>query len=350
MLSRLYKMFYGRWGRPSASARPGYTLWLFMPGDLPFFFDIFLGVFAGKRTEHLVETVVVPDLSTPELRARFEAFRSAWPHGEVRMVDFRPLDRWLTRAMHNPHTINWLQLVNAVNEARSTHGLWHDADLFVLDPDFFDAHYRECSGRGLDCLGLAPVWDGWYAEVGLPHVTATWEMIFRVDWLRQFAPWMHRGHDGPLKGEVHMFDSTLLPQALTPPEKVGRRGEAPDFIHFNYVICTYRNFQNSKGSFEDEHFRILLIRLLIDAFDSGGWAYDAPPVDDLVPGLTDPSRRVTYTSPKAAANFDEFRTKLQRLIESPILTPAQASKIAEGVERFDLAFRWSPAKAAHAVP
>lgn len=118
MLSQLYKAFYGRWERPTASPKPGYTLWMFLPGDLPFFFDIFLGVFAGKRAEHLVETVVVPDLSTPELRARFGRFRDAWPHGEVRMVEFKPLDRWLTRTMHNPHTINWLQLVNAVNEAR----------------------------------------------------------------------------------------------------------------------------------------------------------------------------------------------------------------------------------------
>lgn len=266
------------------------------------------------------------------------------------MVEFRPLDRLLVRAMNNPHTICWLQLVNAVNATRTTHALWHDADLFVLDPLFFDAHYEECAGGGLACLGLGPVWDPWYAQRGLSHIAATWEMMCDVAWLREFRPWQQRGHDGTFRGEKHMFDITLLPQALTPPEKVGRRGEAPDFIHFNYVICTYRNFQNSQGSFEDDYFRILLIRLLIDAFDAGDWTYDAPPVSELAAGLTDSSRRVTYTSEKSAAHFDEFRTKLQRLIESPVLTPTQAARIAERVEPFDLAFGWSTSKAAEAIP
>lgn len=65
MLSQLYKAFYGRWSPSAASPRPGYTLWMFLPGDLPFFFDIFLGVFAGKKADHLVETIVVPDRSSP---------------------------------------------------------------------------------------------------------------------------------------------------------------------------------------------------------------------------------------------------------------------------------------------
>ena len=68
MLSQLYKAFYGRWAPSAASPRPGYTLWMFLPGDLPFFFDIFLGVFAGKKADHLVETIVVPDRSSPALR------------------------------------------------------------------------------------------------------------------------------------------------------------------------------------------------------------------------------------------------------------------------------------------
>jgi hypothetical protein len=338
VLSQLYKLFYGRWAAAPASSTPGYTLWIFLPGDMPFFFEIFRAVFGEKKTEHLVETIVVPDQVPPGLARRFDEFASAWSHGPIRMVEFQPLDRLLVRSMNNPHTINWLQLVRAVNATTTTHGLWHDADLFVLEREFFDAHYRQCAGDDLACVGLRPVWDPWYAQKGLTHVAATWEMMFNVAWIRSFLPWMHRGHDGMLLGERHTFDSTLLPQGLTPPEKVALRGEAPDFVHFNYVICTYRHFQNAKGPFEDEYFRILLIRLLINAFDTGDWKYDAPSIAELTRGITDPSNRVTFLRPETASHYDEFRTKLRRLVESPLLTPAQASRIVEGVEPFDRAF------------
>lgn len=336
--NRLYQALYTKWRRPAAPPRPGYSLMLFVPGDLPFFLDIFLRVFAEKDLGQMVEALVVPDRCSGAFRGRFARFADAWPHGAPRLVEFGPFDRLLLRAVRNPHANHWLQIVNATAEARSTHALIHDADLFLLDPDFFEQHYRECVDRGLACLGLAPAWDPWYAEVGLPHVTATWEMMYEVDWMRRFPPWMHRGHDGPLRGEIHTFDTTLLPQALTSPERVGRRAEAPDFVHFNYVICTYRFFQKSRASFEDEYFRILLIRLLIDAFDPGGWGYDAPAIEELARGLTDPSRRVTYRSAGTASHYEEFRGKLRRLLDAPLLTPEQRGRIAEGVRPFDRAY------------
>ena len=341
MLSQLYKIFYSRWDRPPSNPREGYSLWIFMPGDLPFFFDIFLSVFADKKTDHLVETIVVADATSPELYRRFERFAELWPHGKIRLIRFRPFDRFLIGMMNrHPHYICWLQLVNAVNATGSTHALWHDADLFMLDTNFFDDHYEGCVEKGLAFQGLSPVWDRWFAEVGLPHVNATWEMMFEVATLRKFRPWQHRGHNARVRGQVHAVNITLLAQAETPPERVGRRAEEPDFVHFNYVMGSYRPFQVSRGSFEDDYFRVLLIRLLIDAFDPdpANWEYDAPTSTELALGLTDPKARVTYTGPETAGHYEEFRVKLQRLIDSPLLDASQGGRMLEGIGRFDQFF------------
>jgi hypothetical protein len=341
MKSIIWKALYGHWRRPRVAPVPGYSLLLLMPGDLPFFLEIFLRVFAGKRTDSLVEALVIPDLVPAGFRDRFDRFRGHWPHGDVRLVTLRPVDRYVVKLARNPHANCWLQLVNGVNAARGTHALFHDSDLFVIAPDFFESRYQACARDRLACLGLGPAWDPWYRENGLGHVTATWELLFDLDWMRSYRPWKHRGHDGSVRGRAHTFDITFLPQSLSPPGRIARHEDWTGFVHFNYVICTYRHFQNSRGPFEDDYFRILLIRLLIDAFDPGGWVYDAPPLDELVRGLADPSRRVTYRSEKAAVQFGEFRAKLQNLLDSPILDPSQAGRIAEGIEPFDQAFGMS---------
>jgi hypothetical protein len=247
----------------------------------------------------------------------------------------------LVKLVKNPHANCWLQLINGVNAARATHAFFHDADLFVLAPDFFEAQYEWCARDRLACLGLGPAWDPWYRENGLGHITATWEALFDLGWLRGFKPWEHRGHDGMIDGTPHTFDITFLAQSRTPPERVARREGWTDFVHFNYVICTYRHFQKSRRPFEDEYFRILLIRLLIDAFDPGDWTYDAPPLDELTRGLDDRSRRVTYHAEATAEHYNEFRSKLQKLLDSPILDAGQAERMTAAIQPFDRAFGMS---------
>lgn len=348
MKSLIWKGLYGRWRAPTVAPRAGYSLLLAMPGDLPFFLEIFLQVFAGKRTEHLVEALVLPDLVPPGFRARFGRFRERWPHGEVRLVPLRRLDQFLAGVAGNPHANHWLQLINGANAARGTHALLHDADLFVLSPDFFDAQYEWCARERLACLGVSPAWDPWYRENGLGHVTATWEILFELTWLRRFKPWEHHGHAGAVDGKAHVFDTMFLPQSLTPPGQIARNERWLDFVHFNYVICTYRKFQKGRGPFEDDYFRILLIRLLIDAFDAGGWSYDAPPLEELARGLDDPSRRVTYRAEATAEHYREFRDKLQSLLDSPVLDAEQVGRMERGVRPFDRAFGWSASRLASA--
>jgi len=137
-------------------------------------------------------------------------------------VRLRPLERFVSKRVNSPHTNHWLQMVNGVEAATSTHALLHDADLFPTHNNFLAGHYAAMRERDLAFLGLNPVWDKWYAENGLAHVTATWELMFNIDWARSFKPWMHRGHRGEANGQVHEFDTMLQPQCLTPPRRISR--------------------------------------------------------------------------------------------------------------------------------
>jgi len=338
MKSLIWRLLYRRWRKPARPPKAGYTLLLPMPGDFPFFLDIFARVFADKRSEHLVEALVIPDQVPPGFRERFDRLARSWPLGEIRLVPLRPLDQRLANLVRNPGAYHWLQLVNGVEEATASHAFLHDADAFVTAADFYEARFEECVRRDLVCLGVNPAWHRWFAERGLAHITATWELLFDLAWLRKFAPWKHRGHDEVYEGESRIFDTTLWAQVMTPPGRIARVEGEGDYIHFNYAISTYRHFQNRRGPFEDETFRVLLIRLLIDAFDPGDWPYDTPGLDELGRGLADGSARVTYRGEATAANYAGFRAQLQQLIDSPLLDDAQRAGVARGVLPFDRAF------------
>jgi hypothetical protein len=335
--SLLWRTLYGRWRvPPPPTPQPGYTLLVPVPGDLPVFLELALTVCGRLDPEHRVETLVIPDRPNAVCAAVVERHARTWP-GPLRMVWLRRPDRWLTRWLNNPHNNHFLQLLNGAEHARSTHFLLHDADLFLFDPDSLRRQYEACAGRGLACLGVNPVWDGWFAQRGI-QLAATWELTGELAWLRGFPPYLHRGHDDTLGGERHTFDTTLYPQCHTPPERVTVQSMAGGFVHFNYVICTYRFFQNARGPYEDDHFRLLLVRLLIDLFDRTGWRYELPPLPDLQRGLSDPRARVTYVGPETAGRYPEFRGKLEELLAGPLLTPDQAGRVREGVRPFDAAF------------
>lgn len=338
--SALWKVCYSRWRTPDGPRQPGYTLLVAVPGDLPVFLEIALAVTGRLNPEHLVETLVLPDHGTPACAAIVQRVAATWANGPLRLVQLRWLDRRVTEILNKPHSNHWLQLVNGIENARSTHALLHDADLFIFDRDSLKRQYETCTERGLACLGVTPVWDAWFAERGY-RLAATWELMFEIAWARSFKPWWHIGHDNVLHGEPHTFDTTLLPQCHTPPERIDYQEVKGGFVHFNYVISTYRWFQKSRDTFEDEHFRLLLVRLLIEAFDRSGWEYEVPPLAGLEKGLRDPANRVTYRKAETASHYPEFRGKLQELMASNLLSPAQAEAMRAGVRPFDQAYGWS---------
>ncbi|NJL63995.1 MAG: hypothetical protein HC903_21880 [Methylacidiphilales bacterium] len=334
----LWKWLYSNWETSSDRPTPGYTILLPVPGDLPVFLKIALEICSNQKPDNLVETIVIPDQSVPGFKELLQEWTKDYSISPIRLVNPKPLEQFISAYKNHPHHNYASQVIRGINATRSTHALLHDADLFITKDTFLNIHYEKCSNFHLSCLGVSPVWDSWYKEQGICHLTATWELIFDVNWARSFKPWEHRGHDNEIDGKPHTFDVTLLPQCKTSPELVQYHQEEWGFVHFNYVICTYRWFQKSKGSFEDDSFRILLIRSLINAFDKSDWKYDVPELDELVRGITDKSNCVTYTQQRTRENYVEFRSKLQTLIDSQLLNEEKASILTDSVGDFDKVF------------
>ncbi|MGH3029506.1 MAG: hypothetical protein ACRDNE_01835 [Gaiellaceae bacterium] len=334
MKTLFYKLSYSRWQRPR-SALPGYSLLLPVPADLPVFLKVALSVCRAQERDHRVETIVIPDRRSPEFARLFRALRSEWDGEPLRVAQLGHLGTMLSRTVASAHTRHWLQIVHGINASRSTHALLHDADLFLSDPSFLRTHFEQGAGRA--CFGVSDVWDDWYRENGFRHVVATWELLFDLSWATGFEPWVHRGHDDVLDGKAHTFDTMLLPQCLTGPELVGRRDDNQGFIHFNYVVCAYRSFQRRSGPFEDQGFSLLLIRLLVAAYEMSRWCHDLPSLPRLVAGLRDATAPVTYRAPETRAKYETFRSKLDALIASGLLPTKGVETVARSIEPFDAA-------------
>lgn len=335
----VYKRLYSSWQAPVAELTPGYSLIMLTPGDLPFFLKISLEVCATQNPEHLVETIVVPDSKLmPGFSQLLDEWAQEYPAGPVRLVTLSPLEIAFNRYHRNPFNNCWHQLIRGIDALRTPYALLHDVDLFILESEFLKQHYEACVAQDVSCMGVSKVWDSWYEEQGLDHLVATWELMFKAEWARSFQPWEHRGHQGVVAGQSHAFDMMLWPQCQTPPEQISRHQQEWGFIHFNHVTSAYRRFQQSKGAYEDSYFRILLMRLLIDAYDRSGWRYDIPSLESLRKGLSDSANRVTYLEEKTFQNYAEFRAKLQELINSKLLDEQKATILAQGIAPFDRAF------------
>jgi hypothetical protein len=172
-------------------------------------------------------------------------------------------------------------------------------------------------------------------------------MMFDIRWMRSFRPWHHLGHYAWLDGKWHGFDTTLYPQARTSPELCElHHGADLSIVHFNWAIGMYRLFQRSGGSpIEDDRFRILLIRLLTDALDRGERGarpapVDLPGIEELVLGLTDASRSVTYRQERTAANYAQFRELLSRLYRALLFDDVAVEVIEQRLKPFDAAFAY----------
>jgi hypothetical protein len=337
----LCKNLYEQWQVPETNFIPGYSILIMVPGDLPVFLKIALEVCATQNPEYQVETFVVPDTIVPGTLENFENLIQNYRSSPVRLVQLKPSELLLTRQAIGPHVNCWLQFIRGSEQVRTTHALWHDADLFITEADFLRKHYEMCVKQNLACLGVNKSWDRWYQANGYDHIVSTWELMFSIQWLRSFSPWYHRGHENNIAGKTHIFDITLWPQCHTPPEQIGRHEQELGFVHFNYVICTYRWFQQHKGPYEDEYFRLLLIRLLINAFDSANWPYELPSLADLYKGIEDSSMPVTYLQDFTRRQYKGFRVKLQRLLDSGLLDDQKLSIIDTGVQPFDESF-WTP--------
>lgn len=299
------------------SLSEGYTLLLPVPGDLPVFLELALAVCAEQASLHRRRTVVLPDRMTPAIREVVERTRQGWK-GPLDVVALPRPERWALPYLKSGSRNHGLQLIQGVASARTTHVILHDADLFMLGPDLLDRQYQACRSQGLACLGVSPVWDGWYAEHGR-QLAATWEMCAEVGWLRAWPPADHIGHDGFLWEQSHTFDTTLYPQALTEPSRISVQSFDDELVHFNYVISTYRRWQRNKSAMLDDRFLLLLIRVFVELFTADPSTCDLPMVEQLAGGLGVASfGPVNYPDVAVGAEpYSRFRNQLSKALCGP---------------------------------
>lgn len=331
-----WQLRLARWPRrpPAGSLRPGYTLLLPVPGDIPVFLELALQVCAWQQAAHRVTTLVIPDRPSPAIERIVEKARPDWP-GPLDIALIPRPERWVLPYMNSGSRNHGLQVVAGVSSSRSSHVVLHDADLFILDPSLHDSQYVDCRARHLACLGVGPVWDGWFREKGL-RLTATWEMVAAVDWLRRFPPHRHIGHDDDLLGEPHTFDTTLFAQACTPPGEVDWVDRGADFVHFNYVISTYRHFQRQGTGFVDANFRLLLIAFFVHLFSHGPPPSGLPSLAELAQRLGDPAAPVQYASgAEAAERWHDFRHRLDQMLSAPYVPSAAGARAVQDLAAFD---------------
>ncbi|HMC40211.1 MAG TPA: hypothetical protein VKI19_11150 [Acidimicrobiales bacterium] len=323
-----------RWNRRPTTPEPGYTLLLPVPGDIPVFCELALKVCSRQAARHRRRTLVIPDRPSPTVTQLVEKTKPGW-QGELEAVLLPRPERWFLPFMNSGSRNHGLQVVKGISVSSTSHVIFHDADLFLLDDDFLDGQYETCRDRELECLGVSPVWDPWYETKGL-RLAATWEMVASVPWLRAFPPYRQIGHDGKLFGEVHTFDTTLYAQSLTPGYRVDWVDRSADFVHFNYVITAYRHFQRLGPGFVDDHFRLLLIALFVDLFSEESPPQGLPTLAELADGIGDAAAPVRYVRDEAhASRWAGFRAQLDRVLGAEYVAAPAAAEAVTALSAFD---------------
>lgn len=121
-------------------------------------------------------------------------------------------------------------------------------------------------------------------------------------------------------------------------------GGRDDIVHFNFVIGAYRQFQKSKGTWLDDRFRLVLIRLFIDLFAHVPFSYAVPDFRDLAKGLTASDGRVAYPGADAdvSANYASFRSKLSRILDADWMSsPQRRERTAAALRPFDAYYSYT---------
>ncbi len=350
VIDRAHREAWGRahahrtWRRPRPARVPGYAVFVPVPGDLPVFTELALRVCGRQLAERRVETIVVPDIASASIAGVVRSHAPRWRGGTLTMVGLHgAIANVLPQLANDPSLNHWLQIINAVENSTAQHALLHDADACIFDRSFAETRYARCRDSELAFYGVDPSYDAWYGELGL-RITGTWELFMDLRVLdglpvthlsacnERLAP------DGPTR----VFDTLLFAQCSIDPSRVDYDPPADsDFVHFSYVISTYRQFELARSSYEDFKFRLLLIRLLHDALRPGGPRCGVPSAKDLTRGLTNQRARVTYVTPAAALEFAEFRDRLERLLRSDLLDDRERAHARRTVQPFDLHFGWA---------
>jgi hypothetical protein len=298
------------------------------------FLELALQVLDYQAADGRVETIVLPDQDTPAVRAIVDRARRHWS-GPLRLRPLPLPERWLLPRLKSGSRNHGMQVVAGVEAAKAQYVVLHDADLFMLRRDFLRSQFEHCRDGGLYCTGVNPVWDRWYADRGMV-LAATWEMVASTAWLRSYAPWRQIGHDDTLHGERHTFDTTLYAQAVTDRSRIDIVPRDQDFVHFNYVITSYRDYQRRRGTYRDTDFRLLLIRLFVDLFSQVTGPPAVPALDVLAAGLGATSGLVVYPDAgEGQSRYADFRARLGRALQGSFVDDTRRRQALSALRPFD---------------
>lgn len=328
-----WKTAYPSYQLNSALDQPGYSILVPFPGDLFCYLESALLCLHTQQLDGLVETLLIPDFSSAACSEKIAKARKEYPNLNIVEVKLHLLDRAIVQCTRNPGHIYWLQLLRGIEATKSTHFFLHDADCFLLKPNFFESQWKLLQEKGFQVLGVSPAWDKWFKEQNYDYLVATWEMLAEKKWWTSFPPWLHHGHVYPIRGVPHVCDVTFIAQTMTDSDKIGLHSQEEAFLHFNYVISTYRWFEKSKNSFEDDHFRLLLTRLLHDCL-CPEQVCKIPPLSVLKEGWRDAHAPVTYRDEKTKQYFPEFKTKMAQLTDSMLYPKNFREHLSELLEEF----------------
>lgn len=304
----LWSVLLPRW-KPGPAPTFGYTLLLPVPGDLPVFAQLALDVCKQQDPAHRVETLVIPDLPSPPVQALVRRAQSEWP--ELKYVAPARYVRPFLRMLNDPGRYHGVQLITGVQRARGSHIILHDADAILTDTNFLAEHFAAAARTDAAAVGVNPYWDDSLRR-RRPDLIATWEMCAQTAWLRGVPPQRHLGHIAKFSWGEHLVDTTIYAQMKTQIGSLALHGTESQFVHFNYVISTYRKFQaHSRDPFPDDNFRLLLIRVLSDALGTEEVGA-VPTVAELSSGTTDSTAVVSYpaATPQGQRSYGSLRWRL----------------------------------------
>ena len=327
------RLSFPKWKNIIGKREYGYSLLVPVPGDLPVFSQLAIYVISKQNMTHLKEILLIPDIPSKKF---LRYYLSIEKNLNIKIVEMKFPGRLIGKISKSPNMYHFLQLISGIEAMRSTHVIFHDADMFLKPGNFLLERFELLENRKLSVLGVNPRTRRYTEEC--KHLVATWEMVATIDWLHRFKPYQLRGQRVNLDGKKLAFDTTHLAQYLSTPDEIKYETVATPFVHFNYLISTYRHYQNSPKPFEDPWFKIFLIRLLIDSTNETDWPYEIPSYNDFLKALNGKSKYIKFPSDQKNVRYDIFRKDLEKLLIIGCFEKNLNDRILELVQPFDKHF------------
>lgn len=292
----------------------GYSLLLPVPGDLPVFLKIALEGCNAQTPEGLIETLILPDRPSRQLENLLHIWAKRYVVSPLRLLNAHPFEQVMA-SMHSIPLID-LQLTRGIQATQASYAMIHSVGEFAIAPDFRQSQY-------LASLGQRPSEPNKSTGNGLTGQTtclAPDQSVIEVQNFKRSPLW---STFNPMAGRLQSNALGLVPAI------------ARSVVRFSGLLPAYRHYQHTTGSVEDGEFHLLLMRLLIDAYDQSGRSYYLPLIDDLIRGITDSTARITYGKAQTRQQYPHFRHKVQQILESGLLDPMKAAIMQDELSLFE---------------